>query len=75
MKFSQSRSGPRRTGGTFQIHGTAPYGNTTIVIGSGSGTNDGNNANGNRDFGNFLETILTQIAGGLTGGTGPQFPL
>lgn len=77
MKFSQSRSSQRRTGGTFQIHGGAPFGNATIVIGNGPSANDGNNTNGNGDLGNFLQTILTQIAGGLGGGGGggPQFPL
>ncbi|CAF3328368.1 unnamed protein product [Rotaria socialis] len=72
---SQSRSGQRRTGGTFQVHGGAPFGNATIVIGNGPSANDGNNTNGNGDLGNFLQTILTQIAGGLGGGGGgPQFP-
>ncbi|CAF4775248.1 unnamed protein product, partial [Rotaria sp. Silwood2] len=73
LNFSQSRS-QRRTGGTFQIHSGAPFDNTTIVIGGGSSINDGNNSNENGDLGNFLQTIFTQLAGGLTGGGGAQFP-
>ncbi len=68
MVFSQSRSAPRRAGGTFQIHRGMPFGNTTIFIGGGPSTNDGNDASGNVDLGNFLQTVLGQLAGGLTGG-------
>jgi len=64
----QSRSGQRRVAGTFQIHGGAPFGNTTIFIGGGPSPNNGNDPNGTGDLGNFLQTILTQFAGGLAGG-------
>ncbi|UJR16536.1 hypothetical protein I4U23_003436 [Adineta vaga] len=67
---SQSRGNQRRTGGTFQIHGATPYGNTAIVFGGGPSSNDGYNLNGNGDLGNFLQTLLSQLAGGLTGGGG-----
>ncbi|CAF0923052.1 unnamed protein product [Adineta steineri] len=74
----QSRINQRRTGGgTFQIHGATPFGNTTIVIGGGQSPNDGHNPHGNGDLGNFLQTVLTQLAGGLTGGGavgGAPFP-
>ncbi len=77
--FSQSRSNQRRPGGTYQVHNVPPFGNTTIFIGGGQSPNDGNNPNGNVDIGNFLQTILTQLAGGLTGGGGGggvgHFPL
>ena len=73
LNSRQSRSSQRRTGGTFQIHSGAPFGNATIVIGGGPSPNDGNNPNG--DLGNFLQTILTQLTGGLAGAGGPQFPL
>jgi len=64
---SQSRSGQRRVGGTFQIHGGTPFGNTTIYFGSSPSQN---NANG--DLGNFLQAALNQLIGGLTGGAGSQ---
>ncbi len=73
--FRQSRTGQRRAGGTFQVHGGAPFGNTTIFIGGGPAQNNGQDPNGNVDLGNFLQTILTQLAGGLTGGAGGHFPL
>lgn len=67
---SQSRSNPNRAAGTFQFHGGVPFGNATIVIGSGHGANERNNPNANGDLGNFLQSILAQ----LVGGGGPQFP-
>ena len=73
IKFiRQSRSNQRRVGGAFHIHSDVPYRNATIFIGSGHSVNDENNPNANGDLGNFLQTILTQIAGGFTGGPGPQ---
>jgi hypothetical protein len=71
---SQSRSNQRRPGGTYQVQGSTPFGNTTIFIGGGQTPNDGNDPNGHGDIGNFLQTILTQLAGGLTGGAGGHFP-
>ncbi len=76
MFFSQSRSDQRRSGGTFQVHGSGtPFGNTTIFIGGGPSPNDGHDPNGNVDLGNFLQNVLTQLAGGFTGGGGGHFPL
>jgi len=70
----QSRSDQRRPGGPFQVHGGTPFGNTTIFIGGGPSPNDGHDPNGNVDLGNFLQNVLTQLAGGFTGGGGGHFP-
>lgn len=69
-RFSLSHSNARRAGGSFQVHSSAPFGNTTIFIGGGPSANNVNEGNGNVDLGNFLQNILTQLAGGLTGGAG-----
>ena len=71
FRFSQSRSNPRRAGGAFHIHNSAPFGNTTIYFGGTPAANGANAGYGTADVGNFLHTFINQIAGGLTGAAGP----
>lgn len=76
--FSQSRSNQRYPGAGFQLPGGAAFGNTTIFIGGGPSPNDGHDPSGNADLGNFFQSVLTQLATGLTGGGGgggAHFPL
>lgn len=67
---TQAQGGPRHVGETLQFHSPNAYGNTTIFIG-GHPTHD---PNGNGDFGTLIQSIMTQLAGGLVGTATPQFP-
>lgn len=73
--FRQSRNNQRFPNTAFQMPGASPFGNTTIFIGGGTPTNTGNDPNGNGELGNFLQTVLSQITTGLTGGVPGHFPL
>jgi hypothetical protein len=56
------------------FHGSTPFGNTTIYIGSGHPTHNGAHQHDNADMGTFFQTVLAQLAGGMIAGGG-QYPL
>lgn len=73
--FSSSQNNQRFPNTAFQIPGVSPFGNTAIFWGGGPSTHDGSEQNGTGELGNFLQSVITQITSGLTGGGHGHFPL
>jgi hypothetical protein len=67
INFSRSRHVRTRGGERIRFHGSTPFGNTTIYVGSSSGDHSSNSRrhqNNDPDMGVFFQTVLAQLVGG-----------